>query len=120
MPTVHPFRAVQYNQAKGDVSDLVAPPYDVLDISQKQALLDKNADNIVGVDLPHVPAKELGPPEAYQGSADKLRAMIEAGTMSQSDAPAWVSTSGLGVSWLHIRIDTRPKYYSYAPFRAFS
>jgi uncharacterized protein (DUF1015 family) len=88
MPTVHPFRAIQYNQAKGDVSDLVAPPYDVLDQSQKQALLDKNPDNIVAVDLPHVPAKELGAPEAYQASADKLLAMIDSGAMSRSDAPS--------------------------------
>jgi hypothetical protein len=31
--------------------------------------------------------------------------------------PVWLSTSGLGVSWLHIRIDTRPKYYSHTPYR---
>lgn len=29
----------------------------------------------------------------------------------------WFSTNGMGVSWLHMRIDDRPKYYSYAPFR---
>jgi hypothetical protein len=28
----------------------------------------------------------------------------------------WLSTSGLGVSWLHFRIDDRPKYYVYQPF----
>jgi hypothetical protein len=27
------------------------------------------------------------------------------------DTPVWLSTAGLGVSWLHIRLDTRPKYY---------
>ena len=31
--------------------------------------------------------------------------------------PTWVSTSGLGVYWLHIRLDTRPKYYSYEAYR---
>lgn len=25
--------------------------------------------------------------------------------------PKWLSTSGLGVFWLHVRIDSRPKYY---------
>lgn len=25
--------------------------------------------------------------------------------------PKWLSTSGLGVYWLHVRIDSRPKYY---------
>lgn len=29
----------------------------------------------------------------------------------------WISTSGLGVSWLHVRVDARPKYYSHAPYR---
>lgn len=33
--------------------------------------------------------------------------------------PVWVSTSGLGVSWLHVRLDERPKYYHHAPYRAF-
>jgi len=32
----------------------------------------------------------------------------------------WLSTAGAGVSWLHIRLDDRPKYYSYAPYRAAS
>lgn len=31
--------------------------------------------------------------------------------------PIWLSTSGLGVSWVHIRIDTQPKYYSYLPYQ---
>jgi len=30
----------------------------------------------------------------------------------------WVSTSGLGVHWLHVRIDTKPKYYSYLPYKS--
>ena len=33
-------------------------------------------------------------------------------------APRWVSTAGLGVPWLHVRIDHRPKYYRHAAFRA--
>lgn len=28
-----------------------------------------------------------------------------------SEKPIWLSTSGLGVSWLHVRLDTVPKYY---------
>ena len=34
-----------------------------------------------------------------------------------SDRPLWISTCGLGVFWLHIRLDSRPKYYSHAPYR---
>jgi hypothetical protein len=31
--------------------------------------------------------------------------------------PTWLSTAGMGVSWLHVRLDERPKYYGYAPYR---
>jgi hypothetical protein len=32
-------------------------------------------------------------------------------------APVWLSTSGLGIYWLHFRLDTVPKYYTYAPYK---
>lgn len=31
--------------------------------------------------------------------------------------PVWLSTAGAGVSWLHVRLDDRPKYYSHGPYR---
>ena len=31
--------------------------------------------------------------------------------------PVWLSTAGGGVAWLHVRLDDRPKYYSYEPYR---
>ena len=30
----------------------------------------------------------------------------------------WVSTAGLGVHWLHIRLDSRPKYVKWGPYRS--
>ena len=36
---------------------------------------------------------------------------------SINDKPLWLSTSGLGIYWLHIRLDTVPKYYTYQPYR---
>lgn len=33
------------------------------------------------------------------------------------EKPVWLSTAGAGVPWLHIRLDDRPKYYSFAPYR---
>lgn len=32
------------------------------------------------------------------------------------DAPLWISTSGLGVHWVHVRLDSIPKYYTYLPY----
>ena len=31
--------------------------------------------------------------------------------------PIWLSTAGGGVAWLHVRLDTRPKYYRHAAYR---
>ncbi|MBL4697462.1 MAG: DUF1015 family protein, partial [Phycisphaerales bacterium] len=88
MPAIHPFNAVQYNQGQGDVSELIAPPYDVLDLASKKALLDRNEHNAVGIDLPHVPAKELGPDSAYQAAGDSYRLMLESGVLTQRETPA--------------------------------
>jgi len=32
--------------------------------------------------------------------------------------PLWLSASGLGVAWLHIRIDEKPKYYGHTPYKS--
>ena len=31
--------------------------------------------------------------------------------------PLWLSTAGMGVAWLHVRLDQRPKYYAHRPYR---
>ena len=31
--------------------------------------------------------------------------------------PIWLSTAGGGVAWLHVRLDSRPKYYAFGPYR---
>ena len=40
-------------------------------------------------------------------------------TMSEkvNDQPIWLSTAGMGVAWLHVRLDQRPKYYAHGPYR---
>lgn len=88
MPAIYPFRPYQYNRGQGDLSRFIAPPYDVLDAAGKAALLAKSPDNIVGIDLPHTPAKQLGPKEAYASAAAALSSLISRGTLSRPDAPA--------------------------------
>jgi hypothetical protein len=31
--------------------------------------------------------------------------------------PVWLSTAGAGVAWLHVRLDDRPKYYGFGPYK---
>ena len=35
----------------------------------------------------------------------------------RSGEKVWMSTSGLGVYWLHLRLDSRPKYYTHRPYK---
>ncbi len=55
---------------------------------------------------------------ASQARQDALwKAVGEALEKRIGTVPTWLSTAGLGVAWLHVRLDTRPKYYRYAPYR---
>jgi hypothetical protein len=55
---------------------------------------------------------------APAAQADALwQAVGEAMTRRVGAKPVWLSTAGGGVSWLHVRLDDRPKYYGYAPYR---
>ena len=34
-----------------------------------------------------------------------------------SSTPIWLSTAGGGVPWLHVRFDSKPKYYHHQPYK---
>lgn len=34
-----------------------------------------------------------------------------------SSKPIWLNTAGEGVAWLHVRLDSHPKYYRYSPYK---
>lgn len=88
MPAVFPFRAIQFSKGKGDLSPAIAPPYDVLDAAGKARLTAHGKPNVVTIDLPHVPPKELGPATAYASAADTYRRWLADGTLSKRPTPA--------------------------------
>jgi uncharacterized protein (DUF1015 family) len=52
MPDVSPFRGVRYDVARvGDLSDVVAPPYDVIDPALQDRLYDSSPYNIIRLEL---------------------------------------------------------------------
>ena len=59
MSEIQPFTAIRFDHSRlgGDLSNVIAPPYDVLDQADKNALLEKSDRNIVALDLPHLPPK---------------------------------------------------------------
>ncbi|MFW6155024.1 MAG: DUF1015 family protein [Planctomycetota bacterium] len=85
MMDIRPFRGWHYT---GDVSRCIAPPYDILQPADKAALLDGCGDNIVAVDLPHVPPVGIGPDARYDAAAAKLKAMKASRTLVREGDPA--------------------------------
>lgn len=83
----------------------------------------------LGGDAILVAPRQLAAPSAYGHLAAFVRqappaqghALWQAvgGALTQrlGQQPVWLSTAGAGVAWLHVRLDNRPKYYGYAPFK---
>ncbi len=65
---------------------------------------------------PHLAAFLRGAPKSQIQALWKSAA--QAVRESLGPEPRWLSTAGLGVSWLHLRLDTRPKYYRFGPYKA--
>jgi uncharacterized protein (DUF1015 family) len=52
VPGFSPFRGVRYNAEGGYVDDVIAPPYDVISPSDREALVAKSEHNAVRLELP--------------------------------------------------------------------
>mmetsp|Transcript_55840 Transcript_55840/g.131478 ORF Transcript_55840/g.131478 Transcript_55840/m.131478 type:complete len:250 (-) Transcript_55840:365-1114(-) len=46
-----------------------------------------------------------------------LQTEMKAGAFYGDSSPVWVNTEGSGVPWLHVRLDSRPKYYHHGAYR---
>jgi uncharacterized protein (DUF1015 family) len=86
---IRPFAGIRYSsQLNGSLSDLVAPPYDVLDQAGKTRLEEKNSRNIVAIDLPHMPPKTVGPDAAYEAGNRTFQKWLSDGTLVKDAQPA--------------------------------
>ena len=84
MAQIRPFSGVHFSKKRGtDVSNLIAPPYDVLDEAARAALQRNDPHNIVNIDLPHLPAKTAGPDEAYQRASITMQAWLKSGVLEK-------------------------------------
>ncbi len=66
----------------------------------------------------HLAAFVRGAPETRRAALWRAVGDAMAGRLGQK--VVWLSTAGAGVSWLHVRLDDRPKYYGHAPYRVAS
>jgi hypothetical protein len=63
----------------------------------------------------HIASFVRGAPRFQQRALLGLTAELALGRLSER--PTWVSTSGTGVHWLHVRIEGTPTYYTHRPYR---
>lgn len=66
---------------------------------------------------PFVRSKATEHIRALWSSVGQLALQMLLSPSRPADDKLWISTSGLGVSWLHVRLDKRPKYYNYNPYK---
>lgn len=89
MADVHAFRAYRYDLAHaGMLSDLVAPPYDVIDDRQQQQLYDRNPNNVVRLILNKEEPEDNDANNRYTRAAKFLRDWVHDGVLMQEREPA--------------------------------
>jgi uncharacterized protein (DUF1015 family) len=80
VPTVRPFRALRYDPAvAGPLSELVAPPYDVISDEQRRAYLARSPYNVVHLTLP----------ESEAGAARDLAEWRAGGVLAEAPECYW-------------------------------
>jgi uncharacterized protein (DUF1015 family) len=80
MPSVRPFRALRYDETvAGSLSNLVAPPYDVIDDDARLELLGRSPYNVVHLTLP----------ESEAAAASALADWRTTGVLSEQEPALW-------------------------------
>jgi len=89
MPNILPFAALRYDERQiGCLSDVIAPPYDVIDPKLQDQLYDRHAANAVRIVLNR---RELGdqPDQHYQRAAAWFSQWMADGVLRQDSEPAF-------------------------------
>jgi uncharacterized protein (DUF1015 family) len=105
MAEIQPLRALHYDlSVVGALGDVVAPPYDVIDTTQRAALIARSPFNVVAVDLPRAPTAGKGGAdgqESVEGErADPYRAagelfeswQLQGAVVRDSEPAIWAHT----------------------------
>ena len=89
MADVIPFRGILYNQEKiGDMSKVVAPPYDVITPGLQDALYRRHPYNIVRLILGKIEPDDRPGCDRYSRAADELRRWKDEGVLVRDERPA--------------------------------
>ncbi|MBI4432161.1 MAG: DUF1015 domain-containing protein [Candidatus Omnitrophica bacterium] len=89
MPEIKAFRGWRYNSQKvGDLSTVVAPPYDVISKKEQEALHSKSPHNVVRLILGKEEAGDTGQSNKYTRAGQFLSDWKSAGVLTRDPDPA--------------------------------
>jgi uncharacterized protein (DUF1015 family) len=90
MPDIRPFRGIRYDMAHvGALSDVVAPPYDVIDRALQDRLYESSLYNIVRLELNREQTSDDATENRYTRAARFLREWIKDGVLQEDPHPAF-------------------------------
>ena len=89
MPDVRPFRGVRYDVARvGALSDVVAPPYDVIGPTLQDRLYDSSPYNIIRLELSRTAQADTEADNRYTRAAGFLHTWMRQGILRADDQPS--------------------------------
>lgn len=104
MPDVRSFRGVRYDVAQvGALSDVVAPPYDVIDSALQEKLYQASPYNSIRMELNKPEAGDSDSENRYSRAAKFLREWLREGVLptpcSPAARPSSAATAGAARGW---------------------
>jgi len=89
MAIVLPFRGIRYNTDRaGDMVQLIAPPYDVVDDEKRDSLVSRNRYNIFSLELSKPDFSETYKVDKYTCAKEKFESWLSEKILEQKDKPA--------------------------------
>jgi uncharacterized protein (DUF1015 family) len=89
MAEIHPFRALRYDIARvGALSDVIAPPYDVIDAALQDRLYKRSPYNAIRMELNREEAGDAPGRDRYARAVGYLRDWQRAGVLRADESPA--------------------------------
>ncbi|MGH8760161.1 MAG: DUF1015 domain-containing protein, partial [Burkholderiales bacterium] len=88
MSTIIPFHGVRYDTTLvGDIKQVVAPPYDIIDAAGQKALHDRHPQNIIRLELGFDQPGEGPANNRYTRAASTLRDWLKSGALKRDAQP---------------------------------
>lgn len=89
MPKISAFRGIRYNLARvGSLSDVIAPPYDVVDKQLQSQLYANSPYNFIRLELTRPEAGDTEPDAVYKRAATLFRQWVREGVFQAEPDPA--------------------------------